>query len=133
MHSREGSHPELAANPNVGRCHTTNDPSLSLLSSLTTYTYDNLLLEKDEFLRQEGMTEEEWKRIYDLRYCTILVPFEEDPDEKASQEDRADNSVSKEPQTVTPVLTPTSTPVTRERRQLATPTTPQGRRPFSSR
>ncbi|KAK3825796.1 MAG: hypothetical protein J3Q66DRAFT_328609 [Benniella sp.] len=108
MHSREGSHPELAANPNV-----------------------------DEFLRQEGMTEEEWKRIYDLRYCTILVPFEEDPDKKGSQEDRADNSISKEPQTVTPVLTPistpVSTPVTRERRQLATPTTPQGRRPFLSR
>ncbi|KAG0218884.1 hypothetical protein BGX33_005625 [Mortierella sp. NVP41] len=31
----------------------------------------------DEFYNTEGISEEEWKRVYDLRYCTILVPFED--------------------------------------------------------
>ncbi|KAF9578324.1 hypothetical protein BGW38_005933, partial [Lunasporangiospora selenospora] len=33
------------------------------------------------FLREEGLTDDEWKRVYDLRYCTILVPFAEDSDD----------------------------------------------------
>ncbi|KAF9911234.1 hypothetical protein EC991_004458 [Linnemannia zychae] len=33
----------------------------------------------DEFYNAEGTSEEEWQRVYDLRYCTILVPFESDP------------------------------------------------------
>jgi len=32
----------------------------------------------DEFFSAEGTSEEEWKRVYDLRYCTILVPFEDE-------------------------------------------------------
>ncbi|KAF9158186.1 hypothetical protein DFQ26_007896 [Actinomortierella ambigua] len=28
----------------------------------------------DEYLQREGLTDEEWERIFDLRYCTILVP-----------------------------------------------------------
>ncbi|KAG0062117.1 hypothetical protein BGZ89_010912, partial [Linnemannia elongata] len=31
----------------------------------------------NEFYTAEGTSEEEWQRVYDLRYCTILVPFEE--------------------------------------------------------
>lgn len=31
----------------------------------------------DEFYTAEGTSEEEWQRVYDLRYCTILVPFED--------------------------------------------------------
>ncbi|KAF9977892.1 hypothetical protein BGZ73_004488 [Actinomortierella ambigua] len=34
----------------------------------------------DEFLQKEGLTQEEWERIFDLRYCTILVPKKEDSD-----------------------------------------------------
>ncbi|KAI8356883.1 hypothetical protein B0O80DRAFT_446024 [Mortierella sp. GBAus27b] len=103
MHSKRASHQELD-NPNV-----------------------------DEYLRQEGMTDEEWKRIYDLRYCTILVPYEEGQDETqdsaVDHKESADKGVSRTPQTVTPI----STPVTKGQRQLATPTSPQERRlPFVS-
>lgn len=31
----------------------------------------------NEFYTAEGTSEEEWQRVYDLRYCTILVPFED--------------------------------------------------------
>jgi hypothetical protein len=39
----------------------------------------NSLLVIDEFYIAEGTSEEEWQRVYDLRYCTILVPFENNP------------------------------------------------------
>ncbi|KAF9986597.1 hypothetical protein BGZ65_006955 [Modicella reniformis] len=103
MHSSEAHHPEIA-NPNV-----------------------------DEYLRQEGMTEEEWKRIYDLRYCTILVPFAENQDEKENGAEDGEKSAYKDasrgPQTVTPVSSPIKT---RGQRQPATPNTPQGRQHFPS-
>ncbi|KAF8939517.1 hypothetical protein EDD21DRAFT_400312 [Dissophora ornata] len=82
----------------------------------------------DEYLRQEGLTDEEWKRIYDLRYCTILVPFEEDPDNQEKVQDQdEDEEVSEEETFEEPQP---STPITNRRQgqQLATPKTPRQRK-----
>ncbi|KFH68282.1 hypothetical protein MVEG_05100 [Podila verticillata NRRL 6337] len=43
---------------------------------------EHLKPEVDEFFRQEGLTEEHWQRIYDLRYCSILVPLLDDTGKK---------------------------------------------------
>ncbi|KAF9575329.1 hypothetical protein EC968_003380 [Mortierella alpina] len=41
----------------------------------------------DQYLLQEGETEDEYQRIYDLRYSIVLVPFASEADkEKAKQE-----------------------------------------------
>ncbi|KAF9178937.1 hypothetical protein BGZ51_007354 [Haplosporangium sp. Z 767] len=34
----------------------------------------------EELIRSEGISDDEWQRIFELRYCTILVPFAEDYD-----------------------------------------------------
>ncbi|KAF9413147.1 hypothetical protein BGZ76_005089, partial [Entomortierella beljakovae] len=47
----------------------------------------------DEYLRREGMTDEEWKRVYDLRYCTILVPFEEEEEEEEEEDSDQEETI----------------------------------------
>ncbi|CAO3573447.1 unnamed protein product [Mortierella alpina] len=80
----------------------------------------------DQYLLQEGETEDEYKRIYDLRYSIVLVPFASEADkEKAKQEKetramRRSQSRSVEPEESQPTLslstgqrpfpTPTSMP-----------------------
>ncbi|KAF9206194.1 hypothetical protein BGZ49_002843 [Haplosporangium sp. Z 27] len=84
----------------------------------------------DEYLRKEGMTEEEWKRIYELRYCTILVPFEDDLDEEDTKQDhkgreQISNNNTKE---LISIEAP-STPLKRqEQKQLPTPKSTQSRK-----
>ncbi|KAI7831288.1 hypothetical protein BC939DRAFT_438144 [Gamsiella multidivaricata] len=85
----------------------------------------------DEFLRQEGLTDEEWKRIYDLRYCTILVPFADSPSKEKNEQDQKeifDESEAEEPRAITPV----STPKSKAQRQMPTPKSAQPPRPSSS-
>ncbi|KAF9361846.1 hypothetical protein BGX26_011070 [Mortierella sp. AD094] len=79
--------------------------------------------EVEEYLRKEGMTEDEWKRVYDLRYCTILVPFEDDSDEEDAELDherkeRDSSSTFEEPLRDHGISTP---PKSQGQRQLATP------------
>ncbi|KAF9141690.1 hypothetical protein BGX30_004279 [Mortierella sp. GBA39] len=45
----------------------------------------------DEFYTAEGTSEEEWKRVYDLRYCTILVPFEDNHSHNGQPEVKHDS------------------------------------------
>ncbi|KAG0323003.1 hypothetical protein BGZ99_002987 [Dissophora globulifera] len=77
----------------------------------------------DEYLRQEGLSDEEWKRIYDLRYCTILVPFEEDADKGKSAEDQEDQVSDEDHIEYHQPSTPAAG--ARQRSQLATPKTPR--------
>ncbi|KAG0377652.1 hypothetical protein BGX24_005721 [Mortierella sp. AD032] len=58
------------------------------------------LLIIDEFYSAEGTSEEEWKRVYDLRYCTILVPFENESHSKENQDspDSQTEQVKQEPE-----------------------------------
>ncbi|KAG0021081.1 hypothetical protein BGZ80_003065 [Entomortierella chlamydospora] len=79
--------------------------------------------EVEEYLRKEGMTEDEWKRVYDLRYCTILVPFEDVSDEEDAEldheNDEKDSSNSpEEPLHNHGISTP---PKSQGQRQLPTP------------
>ncbi|KAI1321643.1 hypothetical protein EDD11_003123 [Mortierella claussenii] len=73
-------------------------------------------LDMDEFLRREGLTEEEYKRIYELRYCTILVPFEE---KRVKHESKTKVGELLEEH---PPSTPTRN---KEQKQLATPKSAQ--------
>ncbi|KAF9126342.1 hypothetical protein BGW39_006708 [Mortierella sp. 14UC] len=54
----------------------------------------------DEFYSAEGTSEEEWQRVYDLRYCTILVPFEGDPHSNSNSGCPKEKHGSLAPQTV---------------------------------
>ncbi|KAF9954736.1 hypothetical protein BGZ70_010478 [Mortierella alpina] len=82
----------------------------------------------DQYLLQEGETEDEYKRIYELRYSIVLVPFASEADkEKAKQEKeiraRRSQSRSVEPEESQPTsssstgqrLFPTPTSMPREK------------------
>ncbi|KAG0254536.1 hypothetical protein BG011_005676 [Mortierella polycephala] len=49
----------------------------------------------EELIRSEGISDDEWQRIFELRYCTILVPFAEDSDAE-SHGDMQDQEGSEE-------------------------------------
>lgn len=101
----------------------------------------------DEFYTAEGTSEEEWKRVYDLRYCTILVPFENDDfrsghpemeheslttqtaQDKVQrvQEEQEEQSVSVMMSSTVTKTTTTTTTTTSEHVHLATPRATPGR------
>ncbi|KAF9899472.1 hypothetical protein BX616_003016 [Lobosporangium transversale] len=83
----------------------------------------------DEFLRQEGMTEDEYKRIYDLRYCTILVPFDESDEENLGQDRKSVTSKDNSHETPNNDSVPWTPPRRRGDKQPGTPTSAQSQKP----
>ncbi|KAF9948563.1 hypothetical protein BGZ72_009561 [Mortierella alpina] len=77
----------------------------------------------DQYLLQEGETEDEYKRIFDLRYSIVLVPFASEADrEKAKQEKEIRASRRSQSRSVEPEESrPTSNSRTGHR-QFPTPT-----------
>ncbi|KAG0033334.1 hypothetical protein BGZ82_006149, partial [Podila clonocystis] len=73
---------------------------------------EHLKPEVDQFFRQEGLSEEHWQRIYDLRYCSILVPLVDDTGKKkhARQDSPSPKRKASPPQDAPHLPTPTTTP-----------------------
>ncbi|KAG0332584.1 hypothetical protein BG000_009885, partial [Podila horticola] len=73
---------------------------------------EHLKPEVDQFFREEGLTEEHWQRIYDLRYCSILVPLVDDTGKKkhARQDTPSPKRKASPPQDTPHLPTPTTTP-----------------------
>ncbi|KAG0031747.1 hypothetical protein BGZ81_000688 [Podila clonocystis] len=73
---------------------------------------EHLKPEVDQFFRQEGLSEEHWQRIYDLRYCSILVPLVDDTGKKkhARQDSPSPKRKASPPQDTPHLPTPTTTP-----------------------
>ncbi|KAF9330881.1 hypothetical protein BG006_006212 [Podila minutissima] len=73
---------------------------------------EHLKPEVDQFFRQEGLSEEHWQRIYDLRYCSILVPLVDNTGKKkhARQDTPSPKRKSSPPRDMPHLPTPTITP-----------------------
>ncbi|KAG0232352.1 hypothetical protein BGW42_008221 [Actinomortierella wolfii] len=91
----------------------------------------------DEYLQREGLTEEEWERVFDLRYCTILVPKKNESNTDTSHSKQDDLSLH-EKQSIEPIVhhqqhqdhqnrnqtQSPSSPAVKEEDQPSTPATP---------